>query len=195
MVLIWPLCMLETVVHDEGQAHLLWMLITWLHISGRFLIWTGISQTWTFLAAAYIIIVPLFEEVKEVYTQYTKKTDEKTEKMKTDGITAVSPYVDWDCWIVIKICKYVVISRALSYLTFIYKEHLHYNYMSVVYWHNPTYKPNQSDFPWEYWIFLYVKYEVLSCKDNYFVKQNSSLSKWKYSSYSLYLNVFKTDVM
>jgi hypothetical protein len=86
--------MLESVVHDEGQESEILMIITSLDILGRFLIWTGISQTWTFLAAAYIIIVPLFEEVKEVYTQYIKKTEEKTEKMKTDGIMAVSPYVE-----------------------------------------------------------------------------------------------------
>ena len=29
----------------------------------RFFVWTTVSQVWTFLAAAYIVIVPLFEEV------------------------------------------------------------------------------------------------------------------------------------
>ena len=51
MVLIWPIAMLENVVQDQG----------------RFLIWTGVSQTWTFLACAYIIVVPLAQEVMEVY--------------------------------------------------------------------------------------------------------------------------------
>ena len=27
------------------------------------MVWTTVSQVWTFLAAAYIVIVPLFEEV------------------------------------------------------------------------------------------------------------------------------------
>ena len=94
MVLIWPLCMLETVVHDEGGYHMLGILVTLFNIAGRFLIWTGISQTWTFLAAAYIIIVPLFEEGKEVYTQYLKKQQEKTGDLKSDRITTVSPYVE-----------------------------------------------------------------------------------------------------
>ena len=95
MVLIWPLCMLETVVHDEGDDdHMLGIEVTLFHIAGRFLIWTGISQTWTFLAAAYIIIVPLFEEGKEVYTQYLKKQKEKTGDLKSDRIITVSPYVE-----------------------------------------------------------------------------------------------------
>ena len=77
MVLIWPLCMLESVVHDEG----------------RFLIWTGVSQTWTFLAASYIIVVPLFEEVRDIYNQYLKKSGEKKDKPE-DGITVVDPFVE-----------------------------------------------------------------------------------------------------
>ena len=64
------------------------------YISGRFLIWTAISQIWTFLAAAYIIIVPMFEEVKELYGQYRKKNEETNEKTKNGGITVVSPYVN-----------------------------------------------------------------------------------------------------
>ena len=32
-------------------------------IHRRFVVWTTVSQVWTFLAAAYIVIVPLFEEV------------------------------------------------------------------------------------------------------------------------------------
>ena len=31
----------------------------------RFFVWTTVSQVWTFLAAAYIVIVPLFEEVTQ----------------------------------------------------------------------------------------------------------------------------------
>jgi len=54
MILIWPLLMLEAIKLDET----------------RFFVWTTVSQVWTFLAAAYIVIVPLFEEVKEVYGQY-----------------------------------------------------------------------------------------------------------------------------
>ena len=32
----------------------------------RFVVWTTVSQVWTFLAAAYIVIVPLFEEVSSL---------------------------------------------------------------------------------------------------------------------------------
>ena len=59
---------------------------------GRFLTWTGVSQTWTFLAAAYIIVVPLFEEIKEVYTQYLKKSSESKANSKGSSVTIVSPY-------------------------------------------------------------------------------------------------------
>ena len=34
-------------------------------IMTRFFVWTTVSQVWTFLAAAYIVIVPLFEEVTQ----------------------------------------------------------------------------------------------------------------------------------
>ncbi len=34
-----------------------------LTFSGRFVTWTGVSQAWMFLAALYIIIAPLVEEV------------------------------------------------------------------------------------------------------------------------------------
>ena len=34
-------------------------------IMNRFFVWTTVSQVWTFLAAAYIVIVPLFEEVTQ----------------------------------------------------------------------------------------------------------------------------------
>ena len=54
MVLVWPLIMLEAVKFDGF----------------RFLVWTTVSQIWTYLAAAYIVIVPLYEEVREVYGQY-----------------------------------------------------------------------------------------------------------------------------
>ena len=30
---------------------------------GRFTVWTGVSQAWTYLAALYIILVPFTEEV------------------------------------------------------------------------------------------------------------------------------------
>ena len=54
MVLVWPLLMLEAVKFDGF----------------RFLVWTTVSQIWTYLAATYIVIVPLYEEVREVYGQY-----------------------------------------------------------------------------------------------------------------------------
>ena len=34
------------------------------------MVWTTVSQVWTFLAAAYIVIVPLFEEVISDLHQY-----------------------------------------------------------------------------------------------------------------------------
>ncbi|XP_023321844.1 urea-proton symporter DUR3 [Eurytemora carolleeae] len=60
MVFVWPLLMLESVVQDQL----------------RFLVWTGVSQAWTFGATFYIIVVPFVEEVIEVYGQYKKKKEE-----------------------------------------------------------------------------------------------------------------------
>ena len=64
-----------------------------IFLIGRFLIWTGISQTWTFLAASYIIVVPLFEEVRDIYYQYLKKSEE-TKEMSEGRVTIVSPYTE-----------------------------------------------------------------------------------------------------
>ena len=62
-------------------------------LAGRFLIWTGVSQTWTFLAASYIIVVPLFEEIRDIYYQYLKKSEE-TKEMSEGRVTVISPYIE-----------------------------------------------------------------------------------------------------
>ena len=91
MILIWPLLMLEAIKLDETRYHpvkcpppivrencvnfpkqkgerVYWVFkhtVTKIEddIPLRFVLWTTVSQVWTFLAAAYIVIVPLFEEV------------------------------------------------------------------------------------------------------------------------------------
>ena len=62
---IWPASMLSVEILDEPG----------------FSVWTTLSRGWAFLAAAFIILVPAYQEVRAVVKQFHRNKSQSEEKL------------------------------------------------------------------------------------------------------------------